>query len=222
MGKTGIIKKMMTPKFRDVFKKSMTALVFLSLAVCVLASPALGQGTYAIDPGLSAIKGSIRYTVIGRYHASFSDYNGVFKFDSSNIGDSSVRLTIRNDSIKSAFPILDNIVRSRQLLDVKRFPETVFRSKEIRSSDEEGEYVVIGDLTLHGITREITFPFMVEYPDDDPGSRQIRARGVWVINRKDYDIIWNRILDRAGILVGNHMTVDWEIVGFKTTPESAK
>ena len=198
------------------WSRIVLSLLCFSLAV---VSRGWAQGMYAIDPLLSTIDGSVKYTVLGRYRAHFRDYSGTFVFYPDALDKSSVALQINAVSIESKHPGIDDVVRSPQLLDAAKFPHIVFVSKAIRPLPQPPEgskarvYEVTGLLTLHGVTREIAFPFTVFdlSPGQDKG--QIRARGVWVINRKDFAIVWHPFLDKGGIIVGNHLTVSWEIVG---------
>jgi polyisoprenoid-binding protein YceI len=198
------------------------------IGMAMLWSPGLlGQTVakpekYIIDPDLSSVKGYVKYTVVGKYRAQFEDYSGVFIFDPNDLKDSSVTLKINTRSIKSSYAHLDDIVRSKQILNAEQFPETIFQSKAIRKGEKENEYIVTGDLTLHGVTREIAFPFTVELSADNPDNQHVKASGVWIINRKDFGIIWNALLDKGGILVGNHLTVDWKIVGLKGAKDHEK
>jgi len=185
------------------------------LITCLLCSFAQAQERYVIDPDLSRIRGIIKYTVVGRYRSMFDEFEGEFNFDPKRLDVSSVTLKIKTASIHSSFSKLDNIVRSKQLLDADRFPETIFQSTKMTRGEKDGEYLVKGNLTLHGVTKEISFPFQVEGPCHECPVSHVKARGTWVINRKDFGIYWHPFLDKAGILVGNHMTVDWVIAGFE-------
>ena len=176
---------------------------------------AFGGQSYYIDPELSKIDGSIHYSVVGTYHAMFEDFSGTFHYDPNDVGKSWVVFEIKTASIKSRFETLDNIVRSKQIFDVENYPLTIFKSKSMTPGEQDGELLVVGDLILHGVTKEITFPFYVEGPFENKKDGDIRAKGKWVINRKEFNIIWSKWLDVGGILVGNHITVDWEIVGFR-------
>ena len=170
---------------------------------------------YRIDPQQSTIEGSIKYSVIGHYHARFRDYSGSVTFVPADMSASQVSLDIQTASLTSAFPSLDRIVHSARLLDVEQFPHTVFQSHSMTATDTAGEYQVTGDLTLHGVTKSITFPFTIEGPEQEEGRSRIRAHGVWVINRRDFGISWHPWLDKGGILVGNHMPVTWTITAYQ-------
>ena len=176
-----------------------------------------GQGHYVVDHQRSSIEGSIKYTIIGRYTAHFQDFFGAFTFYPDQPEKSSVTLTIKTASIQSTYPSLDRVARSARLLNVRKFPQANFVSTSIRRLEGKGEnaYQVTGELTLHGVTREISFPFTVSSPILDHGKRYVEAKGAWVINRKDFSISWHSLLDKGGILVGNHFTVKWKMVAFQ-------
>ena len=201
---------------RKLINRRMVVFTAMILAVMISAGkPALAQDVYDIDPGLSRIEGSIKYTVVGRYKALFEKFDGKLYFDPEKKQLTGVDLWIENNSLRSSFESLDKIVLSPQLLHAEEYPQTVFKSKSIVPSGKPNEYDVTGALTLHGVTEDITFPFIVEGPFTDHQNTHILAKGVWVIARKDFNIYWSRFLDKGGILVGNHMTVDWEINAFK-------
>lgn len=183
---------------------------------------ALGSGLWPADARASAfvfsqegsvINGIINYTLVGKYHAVFDRFEGEIRFDEQAGRIRSVALRIHADTIRSNHPNLDKIVKSGKILDVNRFPDIIFESTDI-SPDGPG-YRATGDLTLHGVTKTISFPFDYNTLDPQNPSGQLQASGRWVIPRKEYGIIWNKILDKGGIIVGNHITVDWHILAGK-------
>lgn len=179
----------------------LTALILLGL----FRQSAFADVSLAFGPAISNIKGSIKYSVVGRYNAVFEKYEGRLTVDQDSRLIKSVTLDIAADSIQSKHPSFDKIVRSPQLLNVGKFPSIIFQSKSITKNGDS--YTVVGDLTLHGITREIASPFSAVVGDD--GTMTIK--GEWLIKRKEFGIIWNRLLDKGGILVGDIITVNWEI-----------
>ena len=115
------------------------------------------------------------------------------------------RLEIKTKSIHSNCGWCDKIVISRQLLDAEKYPSIVFEGKEFKK-DSEG-YWVNGIIDLHGVTKDLNSQFIVEENAD--GS--LSLKGKWILRRKDFNIIWNKVLDRGGVLVGENIVVDWEI-----------
>lgn len=168
------------------------------------------ENLFELGPNNTKIKGSIKYTVIGKYHSDFKQFRGFIEYDEKTNLIESVDLDIESKSITSNCQWCDKIVKSKQLLYTEKYPKIIFKSNEIVKSQQG--YIVKGMLDLHGQRKEIEFPFNAKITvDRSSGKRMLKAKGKWIINRKDYNIIWNKLLDKGGILVGNYITVDWGI-----------
>ncbi|MFA5259749.1 MAG: YceI family protein [Candidatus Omnitrophota bacterium] len=202
-------------KRRRFFNRRPVISAVVMAAALSFGPAARAQDEYDIDLKLSSIKGSIKYSVVGRYQAEFEKFDGKLFFDPQKHQLTGVDLWIENGSIHSRYESLDKIVLSPRLLYVKKYPQTLFKSKSIVPSAKPNEYQVTGALTLHGITKDITFPFTVEGPLEEGGQKRILAKGEWLIARKDFNMYWHSFLDKGGIVVGNHLTVDWEINAVK-------
>jgi polyisoprenoid-binding protein YceI len=169
-----------------------------------------GAAEIPFGPEESDIKTAIRYTVIGKYRAEFDEYSGAIGIDKEAQAIRSVSLKIDPASIRSNCEWCDKIVKSKQLLWVEKFPDIIFKSEEI--VQEADHFLVQGTLDLHGVVRPITFPFYAQgWEDYLSGASPLNVRGQWRIHRKDHGITWNKLLDKGGVLVGEFITVDWEI-----------
>jgi polyisoprenoid-binding protein YceI len=189
--------------------KSLVLFVFIA-SFGVGSCQSNAQEIVTFGPRETKISGSIPYSVIGRYKAQFSAFKGSIILDDKLQRVRAVYLEIEASSIKSNSPRCDRIARSRRLLYTVRYPKIIFKSDSI-AQDENG-YKVTGVLGMHGINRRMTFPFKAEIIIDQKTKRKIfDLKGSWRINRKKFNIIWNRYLDRGGILVGDYFTVDWGI-----------
>lgn len=168
------------------------------------------QAIVTFGPKEAKIMGSIPYSVIGQYRAYFRVFKGRMALDKDSGRVLSVYLGIEARSIKSNCPWCDKIARSRELLNTARYPKIIFQSERIMQ-DERG-YKVKGILGMHGVNRRVTFPFKVEVMIDQKTKRRwLDLKGRWSINRKDFNIIWNKSLERIGIGVRDNFTVDWRI-----------
>ncbi len=163
------------------------------------------ESQYAFSCDRSKIKGSIKYSLIGKYNSDFKECSGIIIYDDTQKQATSVRLEIKTKSIHSNCEWCDNIVISRQLLDAGKYPSIVFDGKDFKK-DTKG-YWVKGVIDLHGVKKDLNSQFNLEKNADG----YLSLKGKWILRRKDFNIIWNKVLDHGGVLVGDHITVDWEI-----------
>jgi polyisoprenoid-binding protein YceI len=183
-------------------------LVLLVLVSC-LSIVSAAEEVYSFDCGESKIKGAIKYSVIGKYNAVFEECSGVVRYDQTLQQIISVRLEIEVNSIKSNCEWCDEIVLSKRLLDAEKYPLIVFEGHGFATT--ESGYSVLGNINLHGVSQDLHSKFNLQEKEDST----LLAGGKWVIKRKDFNITWNKFLDHGGVLVGDHITVDWEILAKK-------
>lgn len=180
-------------------------LFLLTLFLGASISLAFADEQYVFNCDESKIMGSIKYSVIGRYNSILKECRGVIHYDSLSKQVGSVNLEIKTQSIDSDCKWCDNIVRSKQLLDAEQYPRVVFNAKDFQRDGQA--YLVNGLIDLHGVTKDLNSQFTVVESADGV----LSLKGVWVLRRKDFGITWNKLLDHGGVLVGDHITVDWEI-----------
>lgn len=178
--------------------------VFLGVGI----SQSFAQNIVIFGPKEARIEGSIPYSLIGKYKAQFRVFKGRIIWDDSLQRVRSVYLEIEAGSIRSNHPWCDRIARSRRLLHTVLYPKIIFQSDKV-IKDESG-YKIKGILEMHGIKRRMTFPFRVDMMGDQK-RELLDLKGSWVINRKDFNIVWSKLLDREGVLVGDDFTVNWDI-----------
>jgi polyisoprenoid-binding protein YceI len=190
-------------------KKTLLNLFFLIFIGGLSTTLSFAESQYAFTCDGSKIKGSIKYSVIGRYNSDFKECSGMIVYDAHEKQFKSVQLKIKTKSIHSNCEWCDKIVISKQLLNAEQYPLIVFEGKDFKK-DSEG-YWVKANIDLHGVTKELNSQFNVE----ENIAGYLSAKGKWILRRKDFNIIWNKILDHGGVLVGDHITVDWEILAKK-------
>lgn len=175
----------------------------------LLASVSFADSQYVFSCPESKIQGSIKYSLIGRYNADFKECSGMMTFDDIAQEVKDVYLEIKTKSIASDCQWCDKIVVSKKLLDADQFSVINFQSKDF--SRDQSDYLVNGVIDLHGVKKNIASVFTLKVNSD--GS--LVLKGQWVLRRKDFGITWNKVLDHGGVLVGDHVTVDWEILAKK-------
>jgi polyisoprenoid-binding protein YceI len=168
--------------------------------------------TYTMDKAHSEVTFQVRY-LLTKVRGRFSDFDGTIQFDEANPENSSIDFTIQATSIDTNEPDRDKHLRSADFFAVEEFNSITFKSKRIvkRSADT---YDLVGDLTMHGVTKEITLPVAHLGAGKDPWGRdKIGFETESTLNRKDFGLAWNTALEAGGFLIGDEVKVSVSIQG---------
>jgi len=169
------------------------------------------MSTYTIDPSHSSASFSIKHMMIAKVHGGFEKISGKLVFDKANPAKSAVDVTIDANSIDTREDARDKHLRSPDFFDVEKYPTITFKSTRVEG--ELGSLRVIGELTIHGVTKSVTLE--VEGPTDeikDPwGNVKVGASATTKIKRKDFGLTWNAALEAGGLLVGDDVNISLEI-----------
>jgi polyisoprenoid-binding protein YceI len=167
--------------------------------------------TYTIDPAHSTAGFKVRHMMVANVRGEFSKVTGTVVFDPGAPENSRVETHIDVASLHTRDEQRDAHLKSADFLDAEKYPEITFVSKKIKGSD--GEWKVTGDLTIHGVTREVTLDVEGPAPEaKDPwGNIKSGASAVTKINRKDFGLEWNVALETGGLLVGEEVTITLEV-----------
>jgi len=181
--------------------------------------PAIPQSTkptkWQIDPAHSAAHFSVRHLMISNVRGEFTKISGNVVIDPADPGKSSVEATIEAASLSTREPQRDEHLRSADFFDVAKFPTLTFRSTRIESQGQE-YFKLAGDLTIHGVTKEVTFEVEGPTPSvKDPwGNVRAGVTGTAKINRKDFGLVWNALTETGGLVVGEEVkiTIEAELI----------
>src|SRR6266542_1707069 len=150
--------------------------------------------------------------MISNVRGQFTGISGALTLDESDLTNSRVEASIDADTIHTRDAQRDAHLKSADFFDVQKFPTLNFQSKSVRRSSDGG-LAVTGDLTIHGVTREVVFE--VEGPTPpakDPwGNTRVGLSAVTKIHRKDFGLTWNATLEAGGILVGDDVTITLDV-----------
>ncbi|HZC43122.1 MAG TPA: YceI family protein [Acidobacteriaceae bacterium] len=170
--------------------------------------------SYEIDSTHSSVHFSVRHLMVSNVRGEFTKVSGTVKFDPQNPSASSVDATIDANSISTRDPQRDGHLKSPDFLDTEKFPTITFRSKKIQA--HAGAGTITGDLTIHGVTREITLDVEGPSPEmKDPwGKQRIGASATTKLSRKEFGLTWNAALETGGVMIGDEVkiTIDVELV----------
>jgi len=168
--------------------------------------------TWNIDPVHSTAQFKVKHMMISNVKGEFTKITGKLVLDESNITKSQVEAFIDAKTINTREPDRDTHLKSADFLDVEKFPNLSFKSTQI-SKNGENELSVEGDLTMRGVTRKVVFE--VEGPSPptkDPwGNTRIGLSATTRVNRKDFGLNWNSVLEAGGILVGEEVAISLDV-----------
>ena len=184
----------------------------LAAAVVLLSAAAMAQAVqYEIDPVHSSAQFSVRHLMVSNVRGEFAKVTGTVVYDPKNPQASSVEAIIDAASINTHEAKRDDHLKSPDFLDVAKFPILTFKSTKVEAAGE-GKLRVTGDLTIHGVSKEAVLE--VEGPSPEvkmgPGIRS-GASATTTINRKDFGLTWNRLVEGGGVLVGDEVKITLEI-----------
>jgi len=188
-----------------------SAALAVSTAVLLALSPAAQTSTWNIDPAHSSAQFTVRHLGISNVSGAFTKVSGSVTLDDKDITQSQVNATIDAASIDTRQPDRDKDLRSPNFLDVEKYPTLEFKSKRIVKSGDKLQ--LVGDLTLHGTTREVTLDVDGPTPElaDPWGNLRRGFSATTTINRKDYGVVWNNTLKTGEAVVGDNVKIQLDI-----------
>jgi len=199
------------------------ALLFLAGAALPATAgvPAGATGTWNVDKVHSEVGFQIRHFVAD-IRGHFTDFAGVIRLDAAKPETSSVELSVKVASVDTWEPQRDAHLRAPDFFDAERFPEIRFVSKKVvRKSD--AAFDVVGDLTMRGVTREVTLPVTFKGITRDSWERERAGfEASLTLNRKDFGINWNKVLDQGGYIMGDDVTLSIRLEATRPTPATTK
>jgi polyisoprenoid-binding protein YceI len=185
------------------------------LAAVLWLPAAAATSTWQIDPQHSSAQFSVRHMAISTVRGAFSKVTGTIVLDDKDITKSTVDVTIDVSSVDTREPGRDNDLRSDHFFDAAHYPTMTFKSRKVEQL-APGKLKVTGDLTIRGATKEAVLE--VEGPTapiKDPwGNQRAAASATTKINRQDFGVKWNAVMDNGGVVVGDDVsiTIDVEMI----------
>jgi polyisoprenoid-binding protein YceI len=191
--------------------------ITLSAALAaVLTLPATAASTtWQIDPAHTAAQFAVKHLMISTVRGQFKGVTGTVNWDDQDITKSTVDVTIDAKTVDTTEPQRDNDLRSEKFFEVAKYPTITFKSKKVEPVSV-GKLKVTGDLTIHGVTKEVVLD--VEGPTPpikDPwGNTRVALNATTKVNRQDYGVKWNANIDGGGVVVGDdvNITIDLEMI----------
>jgi polyisoprenoid-binding protein YceI len=184
--------------------------IFLSAIFSLLPTIAAAT-TWEIDPAHTTFQFSVRHMMVSNVKGVFHKFNGSFDIDDKDLTKTRASAVIDAASIDTGIEKRDEDLRSANFFDVAKFPKITFASKRVEKVGNG--YRMIGDLTIHGITREVILDMEgLDTVIKDPwGNMRRGATFTTKINRKDFGLTYNKLLETGGVVVGDEVKINVEV-----------
>ena len=188
----------------------MSRIVLIVVTLSLMSAAALAQaGSWKIDPNHTSAQFAVKHLAVSTVRGAFMKVNGSAQYDPADASKDSVDITIDASSVDTRVQMRDNDLRSPNFLDVSKYPTITFKSKQAKAAGE-GKLQIVGDLTIHGVTKEVTLD--VDGPSSpikDPwGNQRIGASATTKVNRKDFGV--NGLPGVVGDEI--NITIDTELI----------
>jgi polyisoprenoid-binding protein YceI len=185
----------------------------LCLAIPLMLFPAMASAaTWQIDPVHTTFQFSVRHMMVSNVKGVFHKFSGEFEIDDRDLTRTKASALIEAASIDTNIEKRDDDLRSANFFDVAKYPNITFVSKKVEKTGGSG-YKMTGDLTIHGVTREVVLDMEgLETVVKDPwGGMRRGATFTTRINRRDFGLTYNKLLETGGLVVGDEVKINVEV-----------
>ncbi|TGU71496.1 polyisoprenoid-binding protein [Geomonas terrae] len=185
---------------------------FFTAAFLIMAPVFAIASTWNIDPEHTSVGFKVRHLMVSNVKGGFGKVSGVVNVDDKDITKSSTTVTIDTTSIDTGVAKRDAHLKSPDFLDVAKYPTMTFVSTGVMKG-AGGAFKLAGNLTLHGVTRPVVLQVegLSGEIKDPMGNVRRGASATTTINRKDYGLIWNKMLEAGGVAVGEDVVINIEV-----------
>jgi polyisoprenoid-binding protein YceI len=169
---------------------------------------------YNVDLDHSIIGFEVAHLVVSKTTGRFTEYQGSVVMDPDKKEFKSIEAVVQMASVNTNHKKRDEHLRSGDFFNVEKFPTMTFKMKSYTKNGDQ--YAAVGDLTLLGVTKEITLTGTFNGTVADPfGGTRAGFSGEGTLNRKDFGLVWNKLLDNGGAVVGDTVKIKLEIEAIK-------
>ena len=177
---------------------------------------------YEIDPAHSSLQFTVRHLMISNVRGAFSGVHGSVTFDQADPASASIEATVDIASVNTNDQARDGHLKSGDFFDVEKYPTITFRSTKVEKKSDS-EFTVIGDLTLHGVTKPVTLQVdeLTGEAKDPWGKTRFGASAKTKLKRSDFGLTYNAALETGGVMVGDEVKLDFELEFVKAEAAAA-
>ncbi len=182
--------------------------ILMALAALPIAAQPV---TYVIDSAHSSAQFSVRHMMVSNTKGEFSKVGGSIVYDPKNPSASKVEAVIDATTVNTREPKRDADLKGSEFFDVAKYPELTFKSKQVSVSGDK--LLVKGDLTIRNVTKEVLLTVEGPTPEvkDQRGRMKIGASATTKINRREFGLLYNQLLETGGVVVGDEVSITLDI-----------
>jgi polyisoprenoid-binding protein YceI len=185
---------------RSIFLKAATVFLFVGSL--------LFGGSYSLDPSHSSVGFKVKHMMISNVNGNFSEFDGSFELEKGKL--KALEGVVQAASISTDNAKRDNHLRSADFFDVIKYPAIKFKMVRLDGDD------IIGNLSIKGVTKEVKLAVDMGGETDDPwGNHRAGFSLEGKINRQDFGLSWNKLLETGGVVVGDEIKLMIEIEGIE-------
>ncbi len=194
---------------------------YIALIVLFAASLSVAKETWEIDGSHSTARFKVKHLLVTNVSGEVGGVEGSFTLDGDDLTKMTLSAKADMRTISTNNVKRDEHLRADDFFSVKKFPTTTFKSKKVTKEGEK--YKIVGDLTLRGVTKEVTMDSDgITAPVNDPwGSVRRGFTAITKVSRKDFGVSFNKTLDNGGAIVGDEVTVEIECEMKTDAPKTA-
>jgi polyisoprenoid-binding protein YceI len=172
--------------------------------------------TWQIDPAHTHVEFAVKHLMIATVRGRFSDVTGTVIVQDGDFSGAQIEATVGVASIDTRELQRDAHLKSPDFFEVDKYPTMTFRSRRVENASRDtNQYRLIGDLTLHGVTKEVALDVTLEGTAKDPyGNNRAGFSATGKLSRKDFGLGWNQLLETGGVVVGDEvkLSIDSQLV----------
>ena len=192
-------------------RKTQFAMAAVLIAGLTFGSTTALAGALKIDTQHSAVSFQVAHLMFMKVDGKFREFEGTFEFDEDANTISNIDVTIQAASIDTNVEARDKDLRSRRFFDAEKFPTLTFKSAT-PTQLSGGKAQINGTLTMHGVEKEVVLDAKLLGKGKDPwGNLKYGFEATTTINRKDFGMAWNEVLEAGGVMVGDEIDVTLKI-----------
>jgi len=195
---------------RSVFAGLVALSLVSPLAARVPQAPAGGPNTWSIDSGHSAARFSVKHMMVSTVRGTLGKVTGTIEYDGKTVGSIKADVTIDVSGVDTDNDNRDKDLKSEHFFDIAKYPTVRFTSKRVQPVGQ-GKFKMVGDLTMHGVTKEVTLDVEGPSPALKQGPNlRVGASATATINRRDWGLQYNRMIEAAPI-VGDDIQIQIDV-----------